>query len=369
MREATRFNVVEMSGSRFEMGRQYGKQCRALIRKLAGRFDAMLAPEEYLAEARKIALEALPVMKREAPHLIEEVEGIAAGAGVDFDDVFRLSCSQEMNSWQGCMRKRAENTVIDACSTFAVKHGDTSLVAWNMDWWIKWQPYMVLLHGQPDDGPRFLSFAMAGSVGRPGLSEGIAIGANYVPYRADADQQAGGDKWAGPGVPYSFMSRMLLEQPSAAAALKLLKRTRRMTCLNYTLGDTSGDICCVETMPDDMSALRPISGDSFLVHTNSYHARKFGGFTEAQQREKDPRSWLGRESLRLRQRQHQPLERADLYFAQRRHFRGKSTGTCVHTPGERPSITLLSFVGDLAKREVWAAWGSPCEHQFLRYGL
>ena len=45
MLKPVRFNVVEMSGSRFEMGRQYGKQCRTLIRKLAGRFDAMLVPE------------------------------------------------------------------------------------------------------------------------------------------------------------------------------------------------------------------------------------------------------------------------------------------------------------------------------------
>ncbi|MCD6360758.1 MAG: hypothetical protein J7M38_07815, partial [Armatimonadetes bacterium] len=305
---------------------------------------------------------------REAPELVEEVEGIAAGAGLDFDDVFRLSCSQEMNAWQGCMRRRAETTVTDECSTFAVRRGGSSLVAWNMDWWVKWQPFMVLLHGQPDDGPRFLSFAMAGSIGRPGLSEGVSIGANYLPYRADAGVEAGGAKWAGPGVPYSFMSRMLLAQPTTAAALELLERTKRMACLNYTIGDAGGDICCVETMPEEMAVLRPRAGDDFIVHANSYHAPGFGGLTEAQQRERDPRAWLARETLRERAKHH-PLERADIYFAQRRHFRGQSTGTCVHTPGERPSITLLSFVGDPARREMRAAWGPPCEHRFLRYRL
>lgn len=364
MREAVRFTVVEMSGSRYEMGRQYGRQCRTLIRKLVRRFDGMLLEPPYLEEGRKVALQALPVVRREAPELVEEVEGVAAGAGLDFEDVFRLSCSQEMNSWQGCMKRKALSTVPDGCTSFAVQQGGSSLVAWNMDWWIKWQPYMVLLHGAPDDGPRFLSFAMAGSVGRPGLSEHISIAANFLPYRAEAGVEAGGDKWAGPGVPYSFIARMLLAQRSTADALKMLRRVRRMACLNYTLGDTRGDICCVETMPADLAVLKPKEG--FIVHANSYQSRKFGGLTEAQQREKDPRAHLAREVLRRRRK---PLDRADIYAAQRSHFRGKSTGVCVHTEGARPSITLLSFVGDLRDQEIWAAWGSPCEHRFLRYGL
>lgn len=366
MRKAVRFKVVEMSGSRYEMGRQYGRQCRTLIRRLVARFDGMLLQPEYREAGRKVALEALPWVRREAPELVEEVEGIAAGAGLEFQDVFRLSCSQEMNSWQGCMRRKALTTVPTGCTSIAARtSGGASLVAWNMDWWLAWQPYLVLLHGQPDDGPGFLSFALAGSVGRPGLSEHISVAANFLPYRAAPEFEAGGEQWAGPGVPYSFIARMLLAQRSTADALKMLRRVRRMACLNYTLGDTTGDICCVETMPMDMAVLRP-RGESFIVHANSYHSRKFGGLTEAQQREHDPRAHRAREVLRRRR---QPLERADIYAAQRSHFPRQRTGVCVHTSGEKPAITLLSFVGDLRERVMWAAYGSPCKHRFLRYTL
>jgi len=364
MREATRFTVVEMSGSRHEMGVQYGRQCRDLIHSVAKAFDAMLVPEEYREEAREIAKGALPYVKDEAPELIEEVEGIAEGCGLPFKDVFRLSCSQELNAWQGCMRKRAINTIVDECTTIAAQRDGSSLVAWNMDWWIKWQPYMVLLHGIPDDGPRFLSFAIAGSIGRPGLSENISASANYLPYRAAPKFAAGGPDWAGAGIPYSFLARILLQQKSTAEALKMLKRTKRMACLNYTLGDLGGDICCVETMPEDIAVLRP--QDGYITHSNTYHAPEFDGVPMEEWAEKDPRCHRAWEVL---SRKSKPLTRSDIYEAQRSHFPRKNTGVCVHTHGEKPSITLLSFVGDVKAQTMWAAYGSPCEHQFLKYDL
>jgi len=369
MLKSVRFNVIEMSGTRHEMGVQYGSQCRDLIHDLAGNFDRMLVPEEYLEEAREVAMGALPHVEAEAPELVEEVRGIAEGAELPFDVAFRLSCSQEMNAWQGCMKQKAVNTVVDdttvdECTTMAAQRNGSSLVAWNMDWWIKWQPYMVLLHGKPDDGPRFLSFAMAGSVGRPGLSENISVSANYLPYRAAPEYSAGGEQWAGAGIPYSFLARILLSKKSTQDALDMLERTKRMACLNYTLGDADGDICCVEAMPEQIAVLRP--EDDYITHSNSYHAPEFNGYPMEVRAEKDPRCHRAWEILSEKDR---PLSREDLHEAQRAHFPEQETGTCVHRGGEKPSITLLSFVGDVADQTMWAAMGSPCEHEFLRYDL
>ena len=364
MKETVRFKVVEMQGPHHEMGVQYGTQCRGLIRRLVRKFDGFLVPAEYREGAREVAQEAVRCVRAEAPELLEEVEGIAVGSGLPFEDVFRLSCSQEMNSWQGCMRLRTVNTVPSGCTTIAARRGSSALVAWNMDWSLHWQPFIVLLHGRPDDGPAFMAFALAGSVGRPGISEHIAASANFLPYRARREVAAGSGEWAGPGVPYSFIARMLLQQKSTPDALKMLERTKRMVSLNYTLGDTRGRICCVETLPADQEVLKTREG--FIVHANSYHSPAFGGLTEEQQRERDPRAFLARETLRRRQR---PLDRPAIYAAQRAHHRGQPTGVCVHTTGPNPSGTLLSFVADLEDRTMWAAYGPPCSHRFLQYRL
>ncbi|MDP6775818.1 MAG: C45 family autoproteolytic acyltransferase/hydrolase, partial [Candidatus Latescibacteria bacterium] len=326
MKQARRFPVVEMQGSPFEMGRQYGIRCRDRIHGLAGIFDGVfLRHEKYRDGAHHAMAEAVPVVREAAPELLEEVEGIAAGAEIGFDDAFRLSCSAEMGQWQGCQESRSAVSITDECTSFAARTPGGTLVAWNMDWYQVLLPYIVLLSGKPDDGPAFLAFALAGSVGRPGMSEQIAISANQLPYRPTEAPTESGPEWAGPGVPYCFLSRMLLQQATTRDAVALFGSTRRMVCLNYTLGDTTGDICCVETTPAAFSEL-PVE-DSFVTHANSYYSPEFHGMQVAEREEKDPRAATARRML---------LERADrlcldaIFAAQTCHFPGQDTGVCHH---------------------------------------
>jgi isopenicillin-N N-acyltransferase like protein len=366
MKSAKRFPVIEMQGTHFEMGRQYGVQCRDLIRELAAKADGIFVREERLwEEARRAMAEAIPVVREAAPELLEEVEGIAAGTGLSFDDVFRLSCSAEMGQWQGCTEQRSAVSISDECTSLAARTEAGTLVAWNMDWYEMLLPYIVLLKGQPEGQPPFLAFALAGSVGRPGLSEHISISANQLPYRPTETPPESGPQWAGPGVPYCFLSRMLLKQKSTPEALELLERTRRMACLNYTLGDTTGDICCVETTPEAQAVLRP-DGD-FVAHANSYHSPKFQGIPEPERAERDPRAHTARALLLEASR---PLDRHAIAAVQTHHFPGGSDGICIHREfGGRKAITLLSFIAEVGSGRMWAAYGSPCEHEFLPYQL
>ncbi len=350
MTSAKRFPVIEIQGSHFE----------------AAKSDAIFVREKELwGEARRAMAEAVPPVRAAAPELLEEVEGIAAGTDLSFDEVFRLSCSAEMGQWQGCMEQRSAVSISDECTSFAARTQAGTLVAWNMDWYRMLLPYIVLLKGHPEGQPAFLAFALAGSVGRPGLSEHIAISANQLPYRPTETPPASGPEWAGPGVPYCFLSRMLLKQKSTSEALELLDRTRRMACLNYTLGDTTGDICCVETTPAAHAVLR--SDESFVVHANSYHSPKFQGIPEPEREERDPRAHTARALLL---QSGEPLDREAIAAVQTHHFPGETGGICVHLDfGGREAITLLSFVAAVGSGRIWAAYGPPCEHEFLPYQL
>jgi isopenicillin-N N-acyltransferase-like protein len=359
--------VVRVSGSHREMGRQYGRQCGSLIRGLVAEFDGVVLRPENVAAGRAVAKAAMPCVEAVAPELVEEVIGIAEGAGVAVDDVFRLNCSSELFAWQGCRDQEPVNTVPKSqeCTSFAARGREGTLVAWNMDWWRAWQPYLLLLHGEPDDGPEFLAVAMAGSLGRPGLNPSLAVAANYLPYRQRASQPGQQPRWLGPGVPYNVMARILLQQTCVADAVAALARTRRMVGLNYTLGDRHGNLACVETTPDEHDVLLP--PEDFIVHANSFHSPGFKGLTEASQERSDPRAFDARRQLRACPH---PLDRGAIQAVQVSHFAGQRTGVCVHQDmGGREGITLLSFVAEVSARQLWLAWGPPCEHAFLAYGL
>ena len=366
MKKAKRFPIVEMQGSPFEMGRQYGVQCRDLIHGLAGIFDNVFVPNAAQRDgAHRAMAEAAPIVRETAPALIEEVEGIAAGAGISFDVAFRLSCSAEMGQWVGCQENRSAVSITDNCTSLAARAPIGTLVAWNMDWYQALLPYIVLLKGNPDNGPAFLSFALAGSVGRPGMSEQIAISANQLPYRPTEVPPEGGPHWAGPGIPYCFLSRRLLQQNSTRDALELFARTRRMVCLNYTVGDVTGDICCVETTPGAHAELP--ADECFVTHANTYYSPKFSGMPEGKREKGDPRAYAAHKSLHGQRDQLDP----ETFFAtQSSHFPGQATGVCHHggVPG-RESISLLSFVAEVGRGRMWAAYGSPCEHEYLLYEL
>ncbi|MCP4638917.1 MAG: hypothetical protein GY851_00715, partial [bacterium] len=200
----------------------------------------------------------------------------------------------------------------------------------------------------------------------PGLSEHIAISANQLPYRpTETPPGTGGPEWAGPGVPYCFLSRMLLQQESTRGAVELMDRTRRMGCLNYTIGDAQGDICCVETTPAAHAELQ--SDEPFVAHANAYHSTTFHGMPESEREKRDPRAYTAH---RMLSENADRLDRDVITTAQTHHFPGQQTGVCHHggTPG-RETITLLSFVAEVGKDRMWAAYGPPCEHEFLPYEI
>ena len=365
-KKAKRFPIIDMHGSPYEMARQYGAQCRDLIHGLAGIFDGVFVPNASQRDgAHRAMAEAEPIVRKIAPELMEEVEGIAEGAGISFDDAFRLSCSAEMGQWVGCQENRSAVSITDNCTSLAARAANGTLVAWNMDWYQALLPYIVLLRGKPDNGPAFLSFALAGSVGRPGMSEHIAISANQLPYRPTEAPPKGGPDWAGPGIPYCFLSRMLLQQNSTRDALELFARARRMVCLNYTIGDITGDICCVETTPGAHAELP--ADECFVTHANTYYSPKFSGMPEVEREELDPRAYKANTMLQDNRDQLNP---ATFFATQSSHFPGQDTGVCHHggEPG-RESISLLSFVAEVGRGRMWAAYGSPCEHEYLPYEL
>lgn len=98
MKMVQRLEVIECSGTPYEIGRQYGEAARGNIIRSIDTLVARVAAgdeatkEELLLNTRKY----LPVVEKFDPELIQQLRGQADGAGVTFDEVFALRCWFEL---------------------------------------------------------------------------------------------------------------------------------------------------------------------------------------------------------------------------------------------------------------------------------
>src|SRR5262249_20826420 len=148
-----------------------GERATALIRKFASQIEAY------------------------GPHYIEEIRGIADGAGIPFDHALMINARTEVIA----EARRIANAEQSTAAALAPKDGCTGAVilpqrsktgrlihGQNWDWRAECAETAIVLRVRRDDGPDFLTFVEAGGLARNGFNAaGIAITANYL--RCDRD--------------------------------------------------------------------------------------------------------------------------------------------------------------------------------------
>src|SRR5262245_53073801 len=159
---ANAFPYVAVSGTAFEMGYQLGEQAAPMIERY------LRLTERVTGLSRDVlcrnALAFLPLIEQLSPRYLEEVRGLAAGAGLSFEEA--LLCQA---------RAEAGYTAEGGCSAFALTGEATAdhhtLAGQNQDLPPEYSDVAILLHVKPSDGrPRALMFTFAGQLGYVGMN-------------------------------------------------------------------------------------------------------------------------------------------------------------------------------------------------------
>jgi len=272
MREGTRLPLVHIEGAPFERGRQYGRACGDLIARYPDVLAAVLEDEGQLralsmgirrpsrADLLASARIFLPRLQAFAPHLVQEVRGIADGAERPFDEVLLVNVRAEV---LGLLQTLSGP--VDGCTALAVGASRTAsgkpLAGQNLDQDPRNGELLIVLHVRPREGPAILMCTFAGLVGYLGLNAaGIAVFQNAVSTRT----------WRGDGMPHYFMKRVLLEQTSLAGCLAVLGQAQVCSSGNYLLVDaTAGELADGELTPNGLATLCT-PADDVLVHANHF---------------------------------------------------------------------------------------------------
>ena len=249
-READGYPRVVACGAPRELGRQYGRAARERIGRSIEAYTAVFDYYAHMswAEARRKAQAFVPAIGAYDGRCLTQLDGMAEGAGLEFDDLLALNLRSEVMF--GCAphgssalhRPSGE----DAAATPPPNPGECTavvalpeatddghtLLAQNWDWLIHTRDTTIVLEARPDDGPAYVTVVEAGLLAKTGMNaNGVGVVTNTLVSDLDA---------AEPVVPYHVILRSLHESESVADALSRLYRATRSSSANFFVASGDG---------------------------------------------------------------------------------------------------------------------------------
>jgi isopenicillin-N N-acyltransferase-like protein len=377
--------VVETHGTPYERGHQYGQQLAGEIgRRVPARPLRPRAGGDATAGER-LAGQMLRYLERNEPAMVDEMRGLAAGAGVSFEAVVHLNVANSVQyirdfpgptgappgsggegDGAGCTNVAFATTERGALLGKTNDGGAPVPAAHQASTW-------VLQHVRPDGGPEYFLLATVGALaGVAGLNgAGFAVGQS-------AAQVVPGQE--GYGVPSTLILRPLLERCATVGEAIDLLATRDLAGkgLNLMLLDAAGTVKAAEVSAGLMGVRTPDERGT-LYFSNHCHTPGLRDLPPRHDRDNSVRRWSflqrhlgdagsperGWEQMWDLIRRHgreEPTpsgesERAGAAPANGAGAPGAPGAICQHGPDMFTSLGLL-----IAPRErtLWTADGPPC---------
>ena len=349
------YHLIEAKGTNIELGRQHGEQCRDQLRAFLDYLGSTLMLNRKQMHDR--ALRFYPLFERYCPHLVQEIRGLAEGAGVPLADALAVQVRGEMGPVQS-----------EGCTTFVVASRGTAegqiLIGQNSDMDPEIEPLGYMLRLQPVGMPVVLMWTFGGQVGYHGMNElGVAHFANAL---------GGGPIWKF-GLSHCPVKRMMLECRTIEEILDLLTRVPVCSSGNYVICDGTGQIADIELTPTGFEVIHD-QGEGFISHTNHFLCGPHACSANHESSVADSFSRLERIRNLLAGR-FGTVTVADLQTFLADH-EGQPTSICRHPhagpdhpSGSARGRTVASLIAEPATGLLFVARGNPCEARYVTYQL
>ena len=261
--------LVVLEGTPRQRGRIYGETRKTGILSLIEQWKVYLEtsnkmdPETYIEQFFE-ETDLLKAVKRWTPGLLDEVEGIGEGAGVDFKVIFALQLPDE--EWWYHRGKKGLGfsgigSSVDHCSSVGIHAlvGIPTYVAQNMDLPGYYDGHQVLLRIVNHENNHVpLVFSVDGMIALAGLNNhGIGICCNVL-------EQLNHSK---DGLPVAFVHRGVLSRSNIVDAIDFIYRIKHASGQNYIIGDPK-QVIGLECSANKVTQQLPDLKASIICHTN-----------------------------------------------------------------------------------------------------
>jgi isopenicillin-N N-acyltransferase like protein len=357
MATQTALDLIRIKGSHHAMGQQIGEATAPAIRRALENYHhtfevAFDQLKMTWADAVQQAHKYLPFAGEHTPRFVEELEGIASGAGVDFADLLVLNCIEGVT----------EDILHLGCTSIAAAAENTAdghvLVGHNEDWLPDDEDNVCLIHATPDDEPPFMAIAYAGQLPNVGFNaHGIAQCCDSV-HTNDVRI----------GVPRVFVARGTLAAHNLYEAIRNTLMRQREAGYHHLIADQSGELYAIETSARHFATIYGIDG--ILAHTNNYLTRRMKPFEHNTDELIGSRVRVNRANRLLRR--HAPHS-IDTFKTILSDHVDRPYSICSHVVDLANEYdrqkTITSVIMDLTTLEMHVCWGSPCQGDYHTYHL
>lgn len=338
--------VIEAKGTYREVGRQIGKQCQPQIEMMMSQLRESIPPNKtwdiLVKESKIFQTHSRAVY----PQYMDELEGIAEGAGVPLDELFISMCEElwETPPWgKGCtdMAARGRATL-----------DGTTLVAHTNDLSARNEEDLVILKIQAGDEPDFIGVSSGGV--------GISAGYNAAGISLTGNQLNSND--VRHGVPRLLVVRAILGAKNLSEAMDACLLKERASSYNNVIADGTGEVYSMEGSATDIEAIY-IEKD-YMAHANHYTHPAMRRFELNPNDNANSIIRYNRANYLLKENYGKLTP--DLFKQLLADHGGYPTSICKHGFN---SVTVFSIVIQVETLTAWIGRGFPCETIFTEYKL
>jgi isopenicillin-N N-acyltransferase-like protein len=338
--------VVRTSGGPRERGRGVGSA-------LAEEIGRSLEFYRSFMERRGLTVEGLPEVlspfraaaEAAVPELVEEVDGMAEGAGAEPWELFAA------NAWEELEAIMELSSVPERCTALAVTGPAGTVLGHNEQWYAGDAGNIAVSVQRPDDEVAFASPTIVTCLPAVGMNAaGVAQGVMSLSARDD-----------GMGVHRVPVSRRVLTAVDLDDAVRRATMAGKSGGYAYVMAAAGGEVTILETTSSDHAVMAGPGG-----HTNHYLDPRLAARGDTSE---GSRSRLARLDELLQERR--PAEPEDVMDILRDH-RGSPQAICLHADpadGDEATAVLFSMVCHLESRRMWVALGNPCEAPYEEIDL
>lgn len=350
-----RFKEITLEGKPYERGLNYGRSCKDEIIMSIANYKTLFYDRKQITwnQALDIVENYIPVTEEYNRDYIEEMHGMAKGAGVLFEEIMAINARTEILHTGLCCEREdcQECTAFMAAGSATADGGVIAGQTW--DFAQLQRDATVIIHLKQGEGkPDILMFPEAGMIGGKGMnSAGISLTLNALKVSEVGD-----------GLPLHVRMRSILDSSTIGAAYMRATHGEIASAANLIITHRDGVALDLEMDPDGVDVLLPENG--VLVHTNHFIGPRMSL--------KHSHSVNGSTYIRMQRIKHLLCNRSDITIEYIKEVfcdhKGYPNSICSHPnmdePENKRNCTNFALIMDLSNACAYLAEGNPCEASF-----